>query len=92
MIKYKANRSSIKNVEIISETKEFVVIGPVPYYPRGFREKKQSPDHIYCDTWQEAHDWLLGKAQDRFESAVKNLDYAEAALSKAKEMKNEMVD
>jgi hypothetical protein len=83
MKKYQAShyfRMDIIEVEVEKETDSSVWV-------KGHRNAKRSADATYCDTWDEAHNILLEKAQIRVDDARNRLNHANDVLGNVKGMK-----
>jgi len=79
MIKYRIDKYSetpefrISKVEIEKETDTSVWI-------RGMRNNKHSSFHNYFDTWKEAHEYILGLANNNVNRAILQLERAKGLL------------
>lgn len=86
MIKYKTTGLNwpIEAVKIVRESEKSVwyenILGSGCV--RLDQERKVSDYHQYHDTWQDAKDYLLGRARQKVESARARLVDAEDTLSK----------
>lgn len=82
MIKYVAGwwRGRIKTVEVERETESSVWIN-------GRRNAKLNNYKNYFDTWEEAHSYLMEKAQRKVNEARKSLEQANSELGTVKGMK-----
>lgn len=77
----------IKQVEVIRETEAFVYL---PGYQGGKerREAKVSKYDQYHDSWNEAHQYLTGKAQEEVDAIRRRLEQAKGKLGNIKGLKN----
>ena len=66
MKRYQTTRWSteIEEIEIIRETDDFVIL-PCEGRRKERREAKKSDYHLYHETWDAAHIYLLQRAKDR---------------------------
>ena len=88
MVKYRASyEQNIEAVECSRETKSSVW---VIYRPgsKADRRAKVSDGCRYCDTWQEAHDWLIEKAARKDVSFKYQLDQVKSLIGNLKGMKS----
>jgi hypothetical protein len=86
MIKYNANmlgKDKIEEVEIVSETAKFITRTGSRW---GRKETKESACHKMCDTWEEAHAFLVANANKEHESAKRRLQYTEDRAKRIAEM------
>ncbi|MCP4489052.1 MAG: hypothetical protein GY820_17325 [Gammaproteobacteria bacterium] len=67
--------------ECKSETKKFVVVS------NGMRWAKESRGVAFCDTWEEAHAFLMGYHENKLQSARYQLQQAQGAYGNVKGMK-----
>lgn len=84
MIKYLARWGKIETVKIVRETAQCVVI---EICGRMLREKKKTATYRYFDSWDEAHEWLLGWAEEDLENARRALQFAQSRHGNIKGMK-----
>ncbi len=87
MKKYKAEdwfRPEISEVEVIRETEKCVV---TKNRGRERREQKESQRTKWCDTWEEAHAYLLARAEEHARQARLRLAEANGKLGNVKGMK-----
>lgn len=80
MIKYKALLGRIEKVEIKRETEQQVVL------KNGRKEGKKTNWCNYCDTWNEAYNFLVINAEKDIEGATLSLDRAKAKLVEIKKL------
>ena len=83
MIKFRTGgfgKNLIEEIEVERETDSSVWIN-------GRRNAKNSSLHKYCDTWGEAHLFLLEKAERSLESARRSLERAQGEYGNIKGMK-----
>ena len=83
MLKYMTNWIRIEEVEIARETEQCV------FHINGRRESKHSGWHNFFDTWEEARQWLLDKAENDVASLRRRLETAKGHLGNIKGMRNE---
>lgn len=84
MIKYLASGyfcNTIKPVEIIKENDKSVWIKG-----ERIRHQKTSSNEKYCDTWQEAKEYLIEKKNGQILDAKRRLEYLTADLEKINAM------
>lgn len=92
MIKYKTggsishSRIDIAAVEVISESPNFVTL---PWLERTRREAKAGDYHRYHDSWDEAHNYLLDRAQLALTRAEIQLKTARENLAAVKAMEQQ---
>lgn len=72
---------TIVEVWVIKETKDGV------WFPDGTSVTKKGRDGEYFDTWEEAHDYLLKRQQERVDSLHRQLEEAKARLENIEGMK-----
>jgi len=85
MIKYKVTwRNKIEAVEIIRETKCFVIFISKFY---GREEENRENKKDFYDTWEEAHSRLMEKAERILTAARNNLQCAQGEHGNIKGMK-----
>ena len=91
MIKYRTNygNTKIDKVDVLRETPKFVVIQTKNFTgsTREDRESKSSSYHNYFDTWEEAHNHILNKAQRTVDSLRLRLESAKGELGNIKGLK-----
>lgn len=82
MIKYRVwiRFNEIKPVEVERETKTSVWVD-------GTRNAKMSNHYCYFGTWEEAHAFLLAKAEEDCTRIRRQLEYANSKLGNVKGMK-----
>lgn len=84
-------RREIVKVECVSETAKMVTIKVKDTWRKGqFCERKclkVSAHDCYFDTWAEAHELLLSRAESKFESTRRNMERAQDELGNIKGMK-----
>ena len=84
MIKYRTTGTKIEAIEIIRDTPKQVVLKQ--QYPslisRERREAKRSDFINWFDTWEEAKEFLVVKAQNEVELAERILETAKERLTK----------
>jgi hypothetical protein len=71
----------IDEVEIVRETKSSVFLKDTR------RRRKVTDSERYCDTWKEAHDWLIGVAERRLSTARRQLEIAQGFSGNVRGMK-----
>jgi len=71
----------IEKVEVIKETAKFVVL----QYPNGGREHRESKEN-YHDSWDKAHEHLLGIARRKVEVTENRLTIYEKDLEEIQNM------
>lgn len=82
MVKYKTDgygKNLIEEVEVVKETKKQLVIKQYDEWRKKHFETRTAKISSYCqyhDTWEDAHAFLLGKAEKRVESARSALERA----------------
>jgi len=94
LFKYKASswiKPAIERLEILSESEKMVMLPR-----RGFsaiihpsREKKESEGVKWCDTWQEAHDYLREGIKDKIARCSSKLNMLVDEQALINEMKPE---
>ena len=87
-MKFKLEGGRIKEINIVRETACFVFL---TYEWNGQeklrREAKETENHTYFDTWSEAHKKLINELECNVISVKWQLDKAERALVRAKQLK-----
>ena len=85
MIKYRvwAYENKIIPVEILSETKNFVITKNRPK----FKEAKSSQHECYFDSWEEAHDHILARSISKVDLTRAQLRRYESELDEVKLMR-----
>jgi hypothetical protein len=84
MIKYKTKgwgKGQIEMVEVDRETDSSVFID-------GYRRAKRSSYDNFFDTWEDAHAYLLKKAENSASYARRNLEIANGELGNIRGLKN----
>lgn len=84
MIKYRTQEEKIEPIEIVRETKAQVVI--IDTRGREQRESKRSDWRNWHDTWEDAHAFLIEKAESKVAFAQSGLNIAKAELVKIKDL------
>ena len=87
MIKYRAEFNNITPMEVVRETKLFVVL-PENGLGRERKEAKRSDWSNYYDTWVEAHAALLLKADEAVTRARLTLERVKGTQGQIKGMKD----
>lgn len=79
-----ASREWIEPVTCIKETKCYLWIKPKDWRGReeGMRYSKDSSWNQFHNTWEEAHSYLLSKAQAEFDRAHRRLESATGHLGR----------
>lgn len=95
LIRFRTNYSEdvIEKVEVIRETKEFVYVPSRPMsklQKAERREAKRSDFYNYHDTWEDAHSFLLERAEARVEGARERLERAQSHLESVKGIRQEV--
>jgi len=90
--KYKTNYSNDKivKVEVVLETNQSVWIQPIGSSGMVLAERrlsKMSGDVCYLNTWQEAHELLIERAQQKVDMHRRHLEQAKGTLGNIKGMK-----
>ena len=83
---YKASFVFVPKLEellLVRRTSSYVTIMRDGYSKR---EAISSRDHLYCDTWAEAHAWLQQTAWHRLAAANRRLDAAKQHLAAVADM------
>ncbi|MDB5937495.1 MAG: hypothetical protein JWQ01_4839 [Massilia sp.] len=83
-------RAEIERVEYTGETAKMVTTREKASCGGGFYERKRlkiSDNDCYFDTWAEAHELLLSRAERKFDSARTSMESAKDALDIVKGMK-----
>jgi hypothetical protein len=83
--------SPIEEVEVVKETKKSVWVkreGWAKGTESIDRCHKRASWHNYFDTWEEAHAFLMDKAQREVDSLRRQLELAKGKLGNIKGMKN----
>lgn len=83
------HRHLIEKVEVVRETEKQVVLLVSRLYsaPIERKEKKESTNVQYHDTWEAAHAYLMDNAQRAVESARRSLECAKGTLGNIKGLK-----
>ncbi len=70
MKRYQTTRWDIKieEIEVLRETDNFVIV-PTEGRRKERREAKKSEFHLYHETWEAAHTYLLQRAEERVDQA-----------------------
>lgn len=79
---YRASFGRIEKVEIVKETDKFVFIKS-KIKTSGIKEAKTSNYYAYRDTFEEAKQFLVDEAEEDFEKAKRELEYAARKLEQA---------
>lgn len=85
MIKYRTRFEKIEALEVLRETAHQVVLPPTR--GRETRESKRSDWSNWHDTWEEAHAFLVDKAQREVDAIRGQLERAKGKLGNIKGMK-----
>jgi hypothetical protein len=88
MIKYRAEyywNAEITKIEVEKETGKSVWYKG--YGDKLRQERKRTDNHEYFDTWEEAHDSLIEKAQIEVDSKRRQLELSRGKLGNIKGMK-----
>lgn len=85
MLKYRTYWGKITPIEVIRETEKTVVLPG--HRGREIREAKRSEWQNWHDTWEDARQFLLNKAQSRVDSLRAQLERAKGELGNIKGMK-----
>lgn len=87
MIKYRTDRwgDKIESLEVLKETEKQIVY--MNRHGREIREAKSSEWQKWHDTWEEAKDSLLRRAESRVQSLRCQLEKANGELGNIKGMK-----
>jgi hypothetical protein len=56
------------------------------------REAKESSNHMWFDTWEECHDWMVGSAMIEMKNAEVQLGLARIKLSEIQSMQKPEVE
>jgi hypothetical protein len=91
MKKFKARKNSygsnpIQTVEIQKETEKMVVL------MNGQRELKKSSYEQYFDSWDEAKQFLVSKAESKLTYAISSLESAQKELERIKQLDQKVAD
>lgn len=84
MIKYRTYFDKIETVEVVRETAASVYVGEKM---GGRREAKRSSFYNYFDTWQEAHEFLVLRAEIAVSGAQSRLEAEERRFRQIRGMK-----
>ena len=77
----------IEEVEPIRETDKSLWFKSTSYREASeSRVAKRTDYDNYFDTWEEAHDFIIKKAEMRFERAIKEMENAKRILERAKNL------
>jgi hypothetical protein len=87
MIKYKVNWNEIEPVEVVRETKSQVVLLRKGIVQTERREAKRSEYSNWFDTWEEAHAFLIERAEAEVQALRGQLEQAKGRLGNIKGMK-----
>ena len=89
MVKYRVwnFENKINPVEVISETKYFIVTKDRPKY----KQAKSNQFECYFDTWEEAYDHILSRALSKVDLCKAQLRRYEQELDEVKLMKKGVV-
>lgn len=76
MKRYQTTRWDIKieEIEVIRETESFMIV-PTEGRRKERREAKHSEYHLYHETWEAAHTYLLQRAEERVGQARNVLEH-----------------
>lgn len=85
-------KEKIQPVEVVKTTEKFVTIREerFSFGPKKFDERrcaKEGSYDRYFPTWEEAHAYLLNKAEAKLVSARRSLELAQGELGNVKGMK-----
>ena len=86
MIKYRTRFDNIEAIEVVRETKKQVVL-PANSWGKETSENKVSNWTNWHETWEEAHAFLVSKAEREVESLRLQLEQAKGRLGQIKGMK-----
>ncbi len=64
----------IKEVEVVRETDNFIILSWQYGIKKERREAKHSEYHLYHDTWEAAHAYLLHRAEERVDQSKNELE------------------
>ena len=87
MLKYKTKFEKIEAVEILRETEHQVVLPPTHTNGKERREQKRCYWYAWHDSWDDAHAYLVAKAQADVDSLRLQLARANGKLGNIKGMK-----
>lgn len=91
MIKYRtggSGREQIEALEVVKETAHYVTfVAEWGHRKSEHREKKDSGYYKWFDTWEEAHAYLLERAQGSVRNCSLSLDRARERLRRVEAMK-----
>ena len=85
MIKYRTRFDKIEEFEILRETEHCIISSDTVRGKR--REKKESNYSNWHDSWGEAHEFLVSKAQSEVDSLRIRLQQANGRVGQLKGMK-----
>ena len=92
MIKYRTRFDKIEALEVERETDKQVVL-PSSGGTRSYRENKVSDWSNWHDTWEDAHAFLIARAEREVQSLRMRLEQAKGKLGQIKGMKpNDQVE
>ena len=86
MIKYRTRLDNIEAIEVVRETKKQVIL-PANSCGKEKIENKVSNWTNWHETWEEAHAFLVSKAEREVESLRLRLEQAKGRLGQIKGMK-----
>lgn len=86
MIKYRTRFDIIEAIEVVRETKKKIVL-PANSCGKEISENKVSNWTNWHETWEEAHAFLVSKAEREVESLRLQLEQAKGILGQIKGMK-----
>jgi len=86
--KYKAIFNEVIEVEILKETAKQFTLNKNTYRDQPWREAKESSYYKYCDTYDEAVDFLIKLAQSKVNKCESELKRANIELEKTKSLLN----
>ena len=84
---YKVRFDKIEPVEVVRHTAKFVIFPKDEFWNKERKEAKRSDWSNYFETWEEAYDYALTKAQAKVDSLRLQLQKANGTLGNIKGMK-----
>ena len=89
-LKYRVRYDKIVALEIVRETEKMVVLAPLSAansFDREVKEAKRSDWQNWFNSWEEAHSFLVKRAERKIENCRANLERAKGVLGQIKGMR-----